>query len=774
MSPAVRAGLGDLPPGPTGFVGRRRELTEARRLLAASRLVTLTGIGGVGKTRLAVKVATEVRRSFDDGVRLVEFGDGHDPLLDEQVAVALGLRGQSAASTMQMLTDYLATRSMLIVLDNCEHVVDAAAELADTLLRSSPGLRILATSREPFAIRGETVLRVPPLPLPDTGRPTALRDLARNESVSLFVERAADAEPEFALTEGNRAAVTAICSALDGLPLPIELAAARLRSMSIDEVLAGLTDRFRLLTDGDRTAPDRQQALRTSVDWSYDLCTPAEQGLWQRLSVFPRGFELDAAEAVAAGDLTPDDLLDGVVSLVDKSILVVEDHGSVTRYRWLETLRDYGIRRLHDSGGYAALQRRHRDWFRDLILRYETEWIGPDQPAWIARLTRERLNVRDALEYCLNEPGEAETGLRIANALYIFWIARGFLNGGRRWLDRALAAQGGAPTAQRAKAFAASSVLAAVQGEVDAAAASVSRARAVAAQITDPDVDAAVAYADGHLQIYVGDPARALELLGALLDAARDGGDRQRYVSTLLDLAMAAALLGKTERAAAYADEAVDVTRECGESLLRSYALCVRGLALWHDDPRQASALFTEAVQLSSTLDDLLGTAICVEILAWIAAETSEPRRAAILFGAADALWLAGGSHGVPVPALREHHDATHEQARTALGDRVFDAAVRRGSRLTFDRIVAFAVDDRLPGAARDRDATGLTPRETEVADLVAEGLTNRAIADRLVISPRTVQGHVEHILAKLGFASRTQIAGWVVGRAGRPTAETS
>lgn len=325
----------------TSFVGRRRELADAKTKLSVSRLVTLAGIGGVGKTRLALRVAADARPRFADGVRLVELGDLPDDLpLEDAVAAALGLRDQSARPLRDVLVEYLVSRRLLLVLDNCEQVVNAVAGLVEALLHTCPDLRILATSREALGIGGEAVLRVPPLTVPEAVHRPSLRAMPRYDAVTLFAERAAAAVPGFELTEDNHLGVARICHQLDGLPLPIELAAARLRAMSVEQILQRLTDRYKLLTLGSRGAPTRQQTLRLCVDWSYELCTQQEQQLWARLSVFAGSFELDAAESICAGDLVPEDLLDVVASLVDKSVLIREEAGAVVRFRLLETLAE--------------------------------------------------------------------------------------------------------------------------------------------------------------------------------------------------------------------------------------------------------------------------------------------------------------------------------------------------------------------------------------------------------------------------------------------------
>ncbi|MFF2028170.1 ATP-binding protein, partial [Streptomyces sp. NPDC058171] len=319
---AARSTTGKLPLELTSFVGRRHELTEAKNLLAGSRLVTLAGIGGVGKTRLAMRIASAVQREYSDGVRLVELGELRDgSSLVDAVAAAVGVRDHSATPLREVLLEHLAAQELLLVLDNCEQVVDAVAELAGPLLRVSPRLRMLATSREPLGIGGEAVLRVPPLAVPDPERHPSLRELPKYDAVSLFVERGAAAVQGFALTEDNAVAVAGICHRLDGLPLPIELAAARLRAMSPEQILERLTDRYTLLTRGSRSAPTRQQTLRLCIDWSFELCTAGEQLVWGRVAVFAGSFELDAAERVCGADLDPGELLDTLTSLVEKSIL---------------------------------------------------------------------------------------------------------------------------------------------------------------------------------------------------------------------------------------------------------------------------------------------------------------------------------------------------------------------------------------------------------------------------------------------------------------------
>ncbi|MFD1815877.1 ATP-binding protein [Rhodococcus gannanensis] len=766
LSSAARTSVGNLPHELTSFVGRRREVTETRRSLSASRLVTLTGIGGVGKTRLALRVAHESQRAFPDGVWFVEFGGLTAPeLVHDAVATAFGIR-EVRPGPPDALVDFICEQNVLLVLDNCEHLVGAAAELAGNLLRSCRNLRILATSREPLGVSGEKVLRVPPLGVPDPDRPGRGKPTLF-EAVTLFEERAVAVVPGFDLNDTNRAAVTRICQRLDGLPLPIELAAARLRALSPDQIAARLTDTFMLLNAGGREAPSRQQTLRLCIDWSHDLCTPREREAWSRLSVFGGRFELDAAEAICAETLGQHELLDVVTSLVDKSILIRDEQDSGVGYRMLETLRDYGREKLELTGDGPRLRRRHRDWYETFVAPVESEWIGPQQARWRARLQCEQPNLRAATQFCLDDPAEAESGLRIATATWPYALSRGQLQEGRYWLERALAHQGGEPTVARAKALCAYILLSGNQGHTDEAEAYLDEARAVVAVVGDPVVDAELAYAEGNHALFAGDMARALELFPAGLDVFR-GTDPLREVSTLLGMGLASGIVGEVDRAVRYAEESLAIAEARGDAVYRAYGLLVLALTLVRADRGRARGLLHRVVRLEHDLGDPLGTAMSVEALAWVADADGEAQRAAVLLGAAQSMWSTFGSGGVSVLAMRTLHDDCVDSTRRALGDAAFTKAFRRGLEAVTDDAVAYALRETnlasggSSGEASTAPGGDLTRRERQIADLVAEGLTNRAIAERLVISPRTVEGHVEHALTKLGFRSRSQIAAWV------------
>ena len=760
-----RSATGRLPEELTSFVGRRHELTEAKNLLAGSRLVTLTGIGGVGKTRLALRLAAAVQRTYPDGVWLVELGEVRDGgLAVDAVATVMGVRDHSARPLRDVLIEYLATRELLLVFDNCEHVVNGVADLAGPLLRACPRVRILATSREPLVIGGEAVLRVPPLTVPDPEREPPLRALRRYEAVTLFIDRAAAAVPGFALTEDNAAAVAGICRRLDGLPLPIELATARLRAMSPEQILQRLTDRYTLLTRGSRDAPTRQQTLRLCVDWSFELCTDQEQLVWGRLAIFAGSFELDAAEWVCGADLAPGDLVDTVTSLVDKSILIREDSWVGVRFRMLETLRDYGLEKLTHTGEHIQLRRRHRDWCEMLALDAAAEWISARQLDWIARLNREQPNMREALEFCIDD--DAAAGLRIATGLYWLWVSQGLYNECRRWLAHLIARQSGQPTLAWVKALYFASMMADVQGNLEAGTVLVQDAHSLAKQTSDPLILALVACAEGQLVLYSGDLTRASSRLQFALAEFSKSGERALEISVLYGLGLAYGLAGLTEQSLACLERVLAITERSGERVYRSHSLWAVAIVVWRQgDTDRAVRLLEQSLGMARDVHDPRVATACLETLAWIAYEQGDVARAAVLVGSAEGLASSMGSTAVIHSSLLVYHDNCIRGAQQAMGDKAFGTEYRKGQRLGFDAAITYALNEQRSVASDTDDSVRLTKRERQVADLIADGLTNQAIADRLVISPRTAQGHVEHILAKLGFTSRTQVAAWIMER---------
>lgn len=758
---------GNLPIDLTTFVGRRHEFTETKRLLKTSRLVTLTGVGGVGKTRLGLRVADRARQEFADGAWLIELAEVMDgSLLGDVVAHVLGVRARAGETVEQALVDYLSTRDLLIVLDNCEQVLEAAAALSASILRTCPGVRILATSREALGIGAEALAIVAPLTVPDAepDRDWTVSALAQYDAVRLFVDRAAAAVPAFALTGENGAAIAEICRRVDGLPLAIELAAARIRTLSPSQILQRLTDRYTLLTRGGRDAPTRQQTLRLCIDWSYELCTPQEQLLWCRLSIFAGSVELDAAEQVCGAGFTgPATLLDALTSLTEKSILTREDTGNApARFRMLDTLREYGRLKTQGSGDYLDLRQRHLDWCQQLACDAEEGWIGPRQLDWIARVEREQPNFREALDFSITSDSRA--GFRTAAALFQFWNARGQFSEGRYWLDRLLLCDSAEPTIEFAKTLYADMVLTQAQGDRAAASLLVERSRALAAATADPPIHAIVALTDGIAALFDGNLAGAQTLLKESVPALAALQPTALHVGALNMLGFTYELQSNTTRAIGCFEEALAITETCGESVYRSYALWAMGVLFWRqgDAPRAATRLH-EGLRLTNAVGHPVGTASCLEVLAWIAADDGNPQRAAALMGAADALSHRAYTLPTFLPGFLGHHHEYERTVRDALGEHTYTAWYRKGMVLGAAGDVSFAFDaqNSAPQSAA-LDPNPLTKREYEVALLVGKGLTSKAIAELLVISQRTVHGHVAHILAKLNFTSRQQIAGWV------------
>ncbi|MET8774934.1 protein kinase [Nocardia sp. NPDC004654] len=676
--PIARPGFRSRPSIPlelTSFVGRGAELAELKKLLATFPLVTVTGVGGVGKTRLALRAAVEAEGAFPDGVQLVELGELRDgSAVVDVVAAGLGLRDDAATPLQAVLIEYLRPRKVLLVLDNCEQVVEAAAEVAETLLRACPDLRILATSREGLGIGGEAVLPLSPL---------------TDDAVTLFAERAAATVPGFALTEKNEATVARICSRLDRLPLAIELAAAKLRAMSLEQILQRLDNRYALLTRGSRGAPQRQQTLAWSVGWSYDLCTPAEQRLWASLSVFASSFELEAAEALCGAE-HPEDLIDLLMSLVDKSILIRTESDGVVRFRLLETLRDYGRERIRDAGAHLELRRRHLEWYRRLTRAAAAEWFGVQQIRWIERLDRELPNLREAIEFAVTDSPEIAS--RMASDLALFCATRGLLGEGRRWLDRALAATPHEPTLERVAMLFNASVLAGNQGDVQAAAARAQQARALTERLTVPSARALVDVAEGFAALLRGDPDRASGLLGGAVEKCPD----------LVSQATALVLLGRAHDSRGDAQAALacnlrvlELSEAHGESVIRSWALWSVGIDSWRKGDRERAAeLLERGLRLTHRLRDARSAASYLEVLAWKAAEDSEPVPAAVMMSAAEAMGGTVGNYAFLFPNLPVFHQECDQRVRNAIGAQAYDAACEKGRSLTLDDAVAYALGE--------------------------------------------------------------------------------
>jgi DNA-binding NarL/FixJ family response regulator len=541
------------------------------------------------------------------------------------------------------------------------------------------------------------------------------------------------------------------------------------------QILDRLSDRFKLLTRGKRSAPDRQQTLRSCVAWSYELCTKPERVLWRRLSVFVGGCEIDAVEGVCTDeDLPEPDLLDVLAGLVDKSILVREDDDAIVRYQILETLRDYGREKLIESGEYDGLRRRHRDWYRHLVARARTEWLSDRQRYWLARLGSARSNLRAAVEYCLTEAGEFEAALDMTvNLPWMYWNSRGSFTEGRRWLDRALRHEQ-APTALLVRSLMLSSEMAFTQGDADTGARRLEDGEHLAAELQDPAALCYGAFIRGLAAVFADDLQSAMQCLEHGLTLAAEAGGNQMELRVRLLTALAAVAEGKDDhkRAMACVHEVLAITEPRGEAFLRSHVMLVYGRIAWHQRKfDEAVDHVRKALQLSRELklDDRYATWPGLETLAWINADQSRHRRAATLLGAAHAIFTSVGSPTASNSYMIGLHERCRRQITAALGGAAFEEAFTNGHRFTTAEAVAYALEES-PAAppSPPNHETPLTRREHEVAELIAQGFSNRDIANRLVISQRTAEGHVEKILTKLGFSSRSQIAAWVTAEENR------
>jgi predicted ATPase/DNA-binding CsgD family transcriptional regulator len=770
-----RRATGNLPFDVTSFVGRRQEIAEIKRVLSVARLVTLTGVGGVGKSRLALQVARDLLRAFPDGVWLVELDRLNEAaLLPHTVLTTLRIRDDTPRPPEEALVEHLADRQLLVVLDNCEHLLEPCAQLVSTLLATAPRVRILSTSREPLGIEGELIRPVPPLSMPD---PEAAEHgtrpghgYSRYEALALFEQRAAAVLPDFALTPDNWTRAAQLCQRLDGIPLAIELAAVRLRVLTVEEILSRLDNRFRLLTAGSRTAPSRHQTLYAVVEGSFELCSKPERHLWTRASVFSGGFDLEGAEEVCAGgELAPEEVLESVTGLVTKSVLVREEHAGRARFRLLETIRQFGHERLLQSGEELVLRQRHRDHYLALAEAAEDDWFGPRQLDWLARLSREWPNLWTALDFCLTEPGESGSGVRMAGALWPYWLAGGYVREGRHWLDRALAVH----TDQgrgRAKALWADGLITALQGDTDRARAQLAECHDILDQAGDDTMLAAAARVSGLIEMLSGQNAPAVASFERSLRHLT-AGERLDSLSVLsyADLGVVHALSGDVRHAIALCEQGRALCESRGEKWALSWILSVLNFVrLVENDQRDITADVWEMLRIKNAFNDILGVLHAAEMLAWVAAAQGDARRAARLVGASETLWKPLGAYLLGFQPYLDRHDVCVSRARAAIGDDEFERNFRTGAQLDLKHLVAYALgekkpeeEDQAPAARPSRSE--LSRREWEVAELVAQGLSDKQIAEHLVISRRTAQTHVANILAKLGFSSRLQIARWVI-----------
>jgi predicted ATPase/DNA-binding SARP family transcriptional activator/DNA-binding CsgD family transcriptional regulator len=760
----------NLPEALTSFVGRRTELVKVRRALAMSRLLTLTGAGGCGKTRLALEVTRDLVGVYPDGVWLVELAGLSEPeLVPQQVADALAVREQPSCPFLSTLLEELQTKKLLVVLDNCEHLVDACAQLVETLLGSCPDLRVLATSREALGVSGEVTWRVSSLSLPENEQLTDAKQLTHCESVRLFIDRACYRDPAFVLNSQNAPAVARICRQLDGIPLGIELAAARVGALSVEQMALRLADPLKLLSAGRRTASQRHKTLKGMLDWSYGLLSEPERKMFCRLSVFAGGWTLEAAEAVGAGSgMDKEDVLDLLLRLVDKSMVIAETtvDGEV-RYRLLEPVRQYGRKCLKESGEADAVLNRHVTFFFALAQKAEPELRKAQQEAWAERLKREYENIRAALSWVI-ESGQTELALQLTKALGPFWYLRGFLREGQRWLKAALANKDAVPVSIRAKGLSTSAFIAFHQGDYKRTIALCEEVLALPREMVDIADVAAMLTNLGLTTLIQSDYERSAALLEEAAPLWRQIGDKVGTVRTLYCLGLVAAFRGDHGKATALHEEGLSLAWEVGDKVGIAWSLAQGALAaLSRGGYEQAKALCIEGIELTRQTGYSHSTIFILRILAALASAHGQPVRSGRLWGMAETL---GESIGVAVtPIEQQYYRPYIAAARSQLDEAAWEAAWAKGKAMTQEEAIQYALSEKAPTLSPESEEVPagvreerITRRQQEIAVLLSRGLTNRQIAKDLVISKRTVDKHVFNILRKLGLHSRSQIAAWV------------
>jgi predicted ATPase/DNA-binding SARP family transcriptional activator/DNA-binding CsgD family transcriptional regulator len=765
-------GKHNLPAQRTGFVGREREMLELKRALAMTQLLTLTGTGGLGKTRLALEVASDLVGAYPDGVWMVELASLSDgKLVPQAVADSLGLEewpGQSLADT---LVDDLRKKQLLLVLDNCEHLSEASAQLADVLLSSCPHLRVVATSREALRVEGEFVWRVEPLSVPDATRDgnrdahraPSIGELERYDAVRLFVERAGRYSPQFELGPKNAGAVAQICRELEGMPLAIELVAARMDVLAPEQIAERLDRALGLLRSGSRAANPRHQTLRATLSWSYEFLGAPERSLFGRLSVFAGGFSLQAAEAVGEGEgIGRSEVLESLLVLMDKSLVVARPTGDGgARYRLLEPVRQYARERLEESGEADPFRHRHAEFFLMLAEEAELDLKGPRQGEWLEQLEAERDNLRAALSWSLER--EPETALRLAVALARFWEIRSYYSEGSAWLEAVLRKSERADAAARAKALTEAGTFAWHRGAFEKAIMFHGEALTLYRELGDEHGVAFALMCLGAQELEQGDLERAALLFEEALSLSRIIGNKRVSAMGLGNLGQVERYRGNHSRAIALNVEALSLFEDLEDTLMITEMSSVMGRDTAYHGAYEAALEFIEkGLPMAQDLRNGYCLAHCLEGLAAMATAKTYGVRAARLWGAADALREA--VHAPHPPMDRQVHERNVAVARAKTDETLWEAAWAEGKAMTLKEAAEYALSEEVVQAPEKplkggRTSRPLTRREREVATLVAQGLSTRQIAQQLVLSERTVDKHVANLLKKLNLRSRNQVA---------------
>ncbi|MEU6379847.1 NB-ARC domain-containing protein [Streptomyces sp. NPDC046909] len=760
---------GNLPVPLSVFVGRGAECAAVSAALAVNRLVTLTGMGGVGKTRLALRVAADVRSRFPDGVWLVELAELRGgTLLVSAVADAVGMRERTPRAQAGVLAEFLNAKDLLLILDSCDHLLDDCAALVRSLLPSAPGLRILLTSRQPLGLAEERTLPVPPLPVEP--RPAPHGDEQPADAVRLFLDRAAHLAPEAVSACHHRlSAVQALCARLEGIPLAIELAAAQLRTLSVEEIDATLRDRFALLADHRRGEPVRHQALRAAIGWSHQLCTPAQRLLWARLSVFSASFSADAVTEVCTDTNLPrTDILAALAGLADKSLLIRETDGDgAVRHRMLDTVREYGATWLRELGEEQPLARRHAAFCLREVRQAEAAWSGPAQLAWHTRISAELPNIRAAVDFLLTHPGPEHhrMALELTSRLWFEWIGCGRLREGRHHLERALRQTPAEPDHDRTRALWVCGWIASVQVDADGATPYLEQAAADAARLGDPEGSAFSLQWLGQVAFLHGDWDQAIALLTrALALHSPQAPLNPGPVPARCALGAAWLARARTHEAQAVLEEARALCTANGEIWMRSH---LDWLLAQTDRARgrfsAAIARIRDALWIQHAFHDVIGTAVTLEVLAGLRASLLDAERAARLLGAARALRETYAVAATGAPFLAAIRAQATRTAIEQLGAETYESAFAEGARMDISQAVAYALDAQLtpPPPAPIAHSRPLSTTEARLTRLLAQGLDDQAIAERLDTTHQSVTERIADILATLGLTDRTELSAW-------------